>query len=122
MTAYAIVWPRSHNGQVSVDDVRLVIENAPDDLTADAVLDFAGTDHHFDHVIPESEWDAQVQLRAESAPRVQWRGRAGRPKIGDPINVRLEPELLERLDAEAKRAGEKRAETIRRLLASALGL
>ena len=47
------------------------------------------------------------------------RGR-GRPAIGERIEVRLEPELLELLDAEAQRLGCKRAELVRQLLAERL--
>lgn len=120
-TTFAIAWPRSRNGQVHVDDVRLIITDAPDDLTRAEVLAFGGSDDSFDHVIPEDEWSAGVQLSAKNAPRVQWRGRAGRPRIGSPINIRLDDDLLARLDAEAERAGESRAATARRLLSAALG-
>lgn len=43
----------------------------------------------------------------------------GRPEVGGVVNVRLGA-LLPRVDAEAERAGESRAEAIRRLLAAAL--
>lgn len=43
----------------------------------------------------------------------------GRPEVGGVVNVRLGA-LLTQVDAEAARAGESRAETIRRLLAAAL--
>lgn len=45
---------------------------------------------------------------------------AGRPEIGQPINVRLGDELLAAIDAKAARAGMSRAETIRMLLAEAM--
>lgn len=45
---------------------------------------------------------------------------AGRPEIGQPINVRLGDKLLEAVDAKAKRLGESRAEVIRMLLTDSL--
>jgi antitoxin component of RelBE/YafQ-DinJ toxin-antitoxin module len=45
---------------------------------------------------------------------------AGRPEIGQPINVRLGDELLAEIDAEAKRCGMSRAQILRMLLAEAL--
>lgn len=42
------------------------------------------------------------------------------PRIGPAIMVRLPPDLLARLDAEAARHGVSRAETIRDLLKGAL--
>lgn len=44
----------------------------------------------------------------------------GRPKVGEPINVRLGDDLLARVDAEAERRGKTRAETVRELVAAAL--
>lgn len=41
---------------------------------------------------------------------------AGRPEIGQPINVRLGDELLAAIDAKANRLGYSRAQTIRMLL------
>lgn len=41
---------------------------------------------------------------------------AGRPEIGQPINVRLGNELLAAIDAKANRLGMSRAELIRMLL------
>jgi metal-responsive CopG/Arc/MetJ family transcriptional regulator len=43
---------------------------------------------------------------------------AGRPEIGQPINVRLGDELLAAVDADAQQQGTSRAETIREILAS----
>jgi len=54
-----------------------------------------------------------------AAEVVRGRGR-GRPFIGERIEVRLEPELLELLDAEALRLGCKRAELVRQLIAERL--
>lgn len=45
---------------------------------------------------------------------------AGRPEIGQPINIRLGDELLAAVDAKAYSLGYSRAETIRILLADAL--
>jgi metal-responsive CopG/Arc/MetJ family transcriptional regulator len=45
---------------------------------------------------------------------------AGRPEIGQPINVRLGDELLAAIDARADRMGYSRAEVIRMLLADAV--
>lgn len=47
-------------------------------------------------------------------------GKRGRPAIGGRIEVRLEPELLELVDAEAHRLGLKRAELVRQLIGEAL--
>lgn len=44
----------------------------------------------------------------------------GRPEVGPVIQVRLPEELLERVDYEAEKEGQSRAETIRRLLEKAL--
>lgn len=44
----------------------------------------------------------------------------GRPEVGKPINVRLGDELLAQVDAEAKRCGKSRADTLRDLVAQAL--
>lgn len=44
----------------------------------------------------------------------------GRPEVGKPINLRLGDDLLDRVDAEAKRRGKTRAETVRELVAAAL--
>jgi predicted DNA binding CopG/RHH family protein len=41
---------------------------------------------------------------------------AGRPEIGQPINVRLGDELLVAVDAKAERLGISRAEMIRTIL------
>jgi hypothetical protein len=46
----------------------------------------------------------------------------GRPEVGKPINVRLGDELQAKVDALAAERGQKRAETIRDLVAQALGL
>ncbi|MFI6793695.1 hypothetical protein ACIBG4_40825 [Nonomuraea sp. NPDC050383] len=51
------------------------------------------------------------ELEEESGP--------GRPKIGEPINIRLGEDLQTRVDAAAL-PGEKRAATVRRLLEKAL--
>lgn len=45
---------------------------------------------------------------------------AGRPEIGQPINVRLGDDLLAAIDAKADRRGCSRAEMIRELLADAM--
>jgi hypothetical protein len=45
---------------------------------------------------------------------------AGRPEIGQPINIRLGDELLAAVDAKAHRLGISRAELIRTLLADRL--
>lgn len=45
---------------------------------------------------------------------------AGRPEIGQPINVRLGDELLAAVDARADQLGMTRAELIRMLLADQL--
>jgi metal-responsive CopG/Arc/MetJ family transcriptional regulator len=42
---------------------------------------------------------------------------AGRPEIGQPINIRLGDKLLASVDTEAHRLGYSRAETIRVILA-----
>jgi metal-responsive CopG/Arc/MetJ family transcriptional regulator len=42
---------------------------------------------------------------------------AGRPEIGQPINIRLGDDLLAAVDTEARRCGYSRAETIRTILA-----
>jgi len=44
----------------------------------------------------------------------------GRPEIGPTVQIRLPEEMLARLDAEAQRTGEKRAEIIRRFVADGL--
>ncbi len=46
----------------------------------------------------------------------------GRPPVGQPINVRLGVDLLDRVDAIAAERGRSRAETIRELLAAAVAL
>ena len=79
-------------------------------------------DPQLDHITPQDQWGSSVQLSAEDAPTVRWRGRPGRPEVGPAITVRLEQDLLAAVDADAKRAGESRAATIRRLLRSALAL
>lgn len=45
---------------------------------------------------------------------------AGRPEVGQPINIRLGDELLAAVDAKAARMGYSRAEVIRMLLADRL--
>ncbi len=45
----------------------------------------------------------------------------GRPEVGKPINVRLGDDLLTRVDAVAEKRGKSRADTIRDLIAQALG-
>ena len=45
----------------------------------------------------------------------------GRPAIGEAINIRLGDELLTAVDARAAAAGKTRAETIRALVAAAVG-
>jgi hypothetical protein len=45
---------------------------------------------------------------------------AGRPEIGQPINIRLPEELLARVDALATEESVSRAEEIRRLLTAML--
>lgn len=45
---------------------------------------------------------------------------AGRPEIGQPINIRLGDDLLAAVDAKADRLDCSRAETIRLLLTDAL--
>lgn len=45
---------------------------------------------------------------------------AGRPEIGQPINIRLGDELLAIIDRKADRQGMSRAELIRQLLADRL--
>jgi predicted DNA binding CopG/RHH family protein len=45
---------------------------------------------------------------------------AGRPEIGQPINIRLGDDLLAAIDAKADRLGVSRAETIRMLLGDAM--
>ena len=45
---------------------------------------------------------------------------AGRPEIGQPINIRLGDELLAAVDAKAHRLGISRVELIRTLLADRL--
>ena len=45
---------------------------------------------------------------------------AGRPEIGQPINVRLGDELLAAVDAKAQRLGTSRADMIRMILADQL--
>ena len=45
---------------------------------------------------------------------------AGRPEIGQPINIRLGDDLLSRVDALASDKQISRAESIRRLIAAAL--
>lgn len=44
----------------------------------------------------------------------------GRPPIGDRVTVRLQPDLLARIDAEAERRDVSRAELIRDLLSASL--
>jgi metal-responsive CopG/Arc/MetJ family transcriptional regulator len=44
----------------------------------------------------------------------------GRPRVGERVAVRLPPELLARVDAQAAGHAESRASSIRRLLAEAL--
>lgn len=44
----------------------------------------------------------------------------GRPEVGPEVKIRVEPELLKRIDADAEDAGETRAATVRRLLADTL--
>lgn len=44
----------------------------------------------------------------------------GRPAVGPRISVRVDPALLDRLDAEASRSGQSRASTVRRLLAASV--
>ena len=46
--------------------------------------------------------------------------RPGRPEVGQPINIRLGDDLLAKVDAVAAESGQTRAQTIRRLVASAL--
>ena len=46
--------------------------------------------------------------------------RGGRPEVGPPINTRLAPETLAKVDEEAVREGVTRAEMIRRLVDDAL--
>jgi hypothetical protein len=121
MATYAISQPhQGRNGQV-VRHVRLVIENVPDDATDREVLDWLDDyDWQLDSADREDEWTASEQLSAESAPRIRWRGRSGRPEIGPAINVRLDQALLARLDADAETHGESRAAALRRLLSTAL--
>lgn len=45
---------------------------------------------------------------------------AGRPEIGQPINIRLGDELLAAVDAKAARLGASRAKVIRTILADVL--
>jgi hypothetical protein len=120
MTTYAITVPfQGQNGQV-MRRTRLVITDAPEDITDAEVLDWIDDYQVWDHAYREDEWTANMQRTADDAPRVKWRGRPGRPAIGAPINVRLDAELLERLDDEAAEHDETRAAAIRRLLTQAL--
>jgi hypothetical protein len=77
MIKYAIVWPRSVNGQVKLDDLRLVVTDVPEHASPADVVRWVGENDAFDHAIPESEWSPSVQLAAEVAPVVEWRGASG---------------------------------------------
>jgi hypothetical protein len=121
MTTFAISWPeQGPNGRSIRFRARLVITDVPDDVSNDEVLAWVDDDSDFDHAHPEDQWDANEQLTAPDAPHVQWRGRPGRPAVGPIVNVRLDPDLLAQVDADADAAGESRAAAIRRLLAVAL--
>jgi predicted DNA binding CopG/RHH family protein len=56
------------------------------------------------------------ELRTWQECRVSSVSPAGRPEIGQPINVRLGDDLLAAIDAKADRLGYSRAQTIRMLL------
>lgn len=114
MTTFAITRPYG----AGVERVRLVITDVPDELGERDVLDWLDDcDPCLDAATPEDEWSSSEQLTAREAPVVRWRGRPGRPEIGPVVNVRLDTELLARIDALAAGSGESRAATIRGLLA-----
>jgi hypothetical protein len=120
MTTYAITVPfQGQNGRV-MRRTRLVITDAPDDITDAEVLEWIDDYQGWDLAYREEEWTPNMQRTAEDAPRIKWRGRPGRPEIGQQIGVRLPGELLELLDSDAHAKGESRAAAIRRLLAEAL--
>jgi Ribbon-helix-helix protein, copG family len=121
MTTYAIAVPfQGSNGRRVLRRTRLVIEGVPEDVTSTEVLEWIDDYQNWDSARAEEDWTPNMQRTAEDAPHIRWRGRPGRPEIGPQINVRLTPELLGALDAEADRRGESRAAAIRALLADAL--
>jgi glycine/D-amino acid oxidase-like deaminating enzyme len=121
MATWGISQPHQGRNAQIVGRVRLVIEDVPDDATDREVLDWLDDyDWQLDSADREDEWSANQQLTAESAPRVRWRGRPGRPEVGPAISIRLDQDLLDRLDGVAQMNGESRAAALRRLLRSAL--
>ena len=60
---------------------------------------------------------AASALAQEPAPS----GQTVRPEVGKPINVRFGDELLARVDVAAAERGKSRADTLRELVAQALG-
>lgn len=122
MATWAIAYPESHNGLTRLRASFFIVD-VPDDADKLEVEAWASDEmDDWDRAVPEDEWGAALARDADDdgIQKVRWRGRPGRPEIGPVITVRLEPDLLEQVDAEAERARETRAATIRRLLRDAL--
>jgi len=115
MTDYAITYPwQGSNGRVQ-RRVRLIIMDAPDEVTSNEVLAWLDDTQDWDHAEPRDEWSTTVQLAEHDTPHVQWRGRSGRPEVGPAIQIRLPQALLDVIDASD---GDSRAAKIREVLSA----
>lgn len=100
----------------------LVVEDVPDDTEAIQVLGWLDDyQPKLDSAFPELELHSAMQAALVGVPRIRWRGRPGRPKVGPPVEIRLPDELLERLDGLAAKRGMTRAALIRELVEVGLG-
>lgn len=88
---------------------------------------YVGTEEVYTFIAPErarewllmNEWDDAV---ARHFGEVEEERGPGRPEVGAPINVRLDADLLGRVDTYAANEGIARAAAIRQLLAGALAV
>ena len=95
----------------------LVVEDVPDDIRPIEVLGWLDNyDRNLDSAFPEDELHRAMRAALENVPRIKWRGRPGRPKVGPPVEIRVPDGLLERLDDLAAKRNTTRAALIREMI------
>lgn len=100
----------------------LVVEDVPDDIRPIEVLGWLDNyEPKLDSAFPEHELHRAMQAAVAGVPRIKWRGRPGRPKVGPAVEIRLPDGLLERLDELAAKRNISRAALIREMIERGLG-